>query len=90
MPDEASDEMVAFRLAPRDRAAIQRLIQAGEFRNRSDFLRYAVKATLAQHLADAPPARAPLDLDLPGVDLPPQATRAQARRRGMSHQEVNL
>lgn len=73
MPSE--EEMVTFRLAPRDRAAIQRLIDAGEFRNRSDFLRYAVKATLAAHGETA----APLDLSLEGVELPAPPTASRAR-----------
>lgn len=70
--------MVTFRLAPRDRAAIQRLIEAGEFRNRSDFLRYAVKATLAAHGAST----APLDLSLEGVELPAPPTPTRARTGG--------
>ena len=78
--------MVAFRLAPRDRAAIQRLIEAGAFHNRSDFLRHAVRTALAR---EAPPVRPGLDLDLEGVDLPPQAPRTKARARA-SHKEVNL
>lgn len=70
--------MVAFRLAPRDRAAIQRLIDAGEFRNRSDFFRYAVKATLAAHGASP----APLDLSLEGVELPAPPTPSRPRSTG--------
>lgn len=86
MPSEASDEMVAFRLAPRDRAAIQRLIDAGAYQNRSDFLRHAVRAALAD---EEPRTRARLDLDLEGVDLPPQETRTRARSKA-SRKEVNL
>lgn len=83
---EGNDEMVAFRLAPRDRAAIQRLIEAGEFRNRSDFFRYAVKATLAVYGEKPAPK---LDLDIEGVDLPSHApTRAKGRAR--QNKGVNL
>ena len=74
----SEDEMVTFRLAPRDRAAIQRLIERGEFRNRSDFLRYAVKATLAAHGASAPLP----DLTLEGVELPAPPTPSRARTAG--------
>ena len=81
------DEMVAFRLAPRDRAAIQRLIEEGVFRNRSDFLRYAVKATLAEHARELRPK---LDLDLEGVDLPAQAPPQKARARASQRKEVNI
>lgn len=77
--------MVTFRLAPRDRAAIQRLIETGEFRNRSDFLRYAVKSTLADY--EPKTARAALDLDIEGVDLPAQPAKSRPRR---SSKEVNL
>lgn len=76
--------MVTFRLAPRDRAAIQRLIESGEFRNRSDFLRYAVKATLAAHGIQP---RAPLDLSLEGVELPAPPTPSRARNRGTARSE---
>jgi Arc/MetJ-type ribon-helix-helix transcriptional regulator len=69
------DEMVAFRLAPRDREAIRRLVEKGVFRNRSDFLRYAVKAALASE----PEARPALNLDLEAVELP-HATPAPSRR----------
>lgn len=87
MTSDGSDEMVAFRLAPRDRAAIQRLIESGEFRNRSDFLRYAVKSTLAEY-DDAPRAR--LDLELEGVDLPSQPAAARGKPRTRSSKGVNL
>ena len=60
----ADDEMVAFRLAANDRKTIRRLVDAGEFRNRSDFFRYAVKATLASYGSRLP------DLDIEGVELP--------------------
>lgn len=80
------DEMVAFRLAPRDRAAIQRLVDDGAFQNRSDFLRYAVKSTLEAHASDL---RARLDLDLEGVDLPAQAPPQRARARA-PRKEVNI
>lgn len=84
--DASADEMVTFRLAPRDRAAIQRLIEQGEFRNRSDFLRYAVKATVAVYEDKAP---AKLDLELDQVELPTHSTapRKAARR---SNKGVNL
>lgn len=73
-----AEEMVAFRLAPRDRAAIQRLIEAGEFRNRSDFLRYAVKSTLGTLGAQT---MLP-DLHIEGVDLPkPDHARSASSRR---------
>jgi hypothetical protein len=81
--DDASDEIVTFRLAPQDRAAIQRLVQKGAFQNRSDFLRYAVKTTLRDH---APPPSAPtptapkLDLELEGVTLPEQGAAKRASR----------
>ena len=80
-----SEEMVTFRLAPRDRAAIQRLIETGEFRNRSDFLRYAVKSTLAVY-GEAKPT---LDLDLPGVELPQHAPE-RAKSRGRANKGANL
>ena len=87
MTDDASDEIVTFRLAPQDRAAIQRLIQRGEFRNRSDFLRYAVKTTLRDHAVPPPTARQPaapkLDLELEGVQLP-DAGAATGRKRAAS------
>lgn len=85
MSDEAED-MIAFRLAPRDRAAIQRLVDQGAFRNRSDFLRYAVKTALKEAGASAVP-----DLDFEGIHLP-QHEPARARRaagRG-GRKEVNL
>lgn len=81
------DEMVAFRLAPRDRAAIQRLVDDGAFQNRSDFLRYAVKSTLEAHSGGP---RAKLDLDLEGVDLPAQAPPQKARARASQRKEVNI
>ena len=74
----ADEEMVAFRLAPRDRAAIQRLIDMGEFRNRSDFLRYAVKSTLGT----LGPKTALPDLRMEGVELPkPDPARSASSRR---------
>ena len=78
---DSTDEMVTFRLGPKDRAAIQKLVEEGEFRNRSDFLRYAVKTGLREvQLTHA--TRARLDLDVEGVDLPQhaEATRARAGR----------
>lgn len=78
MPQDGSDEeMVAFRLAPADRSAIERLVAMGEFRNRSDFFRYAVKSTLRDH----PTARAALDLSLNGVELP-ESLEAPPSARG--------
>jgi len=82
MSDEDA-EMVTFRLAPRDRDAIRRLIERGEFRNRSDFLRYAVKATLTAY--DAAPAPA-LDLALEQVELPDHAPPRAAPRRSRDTQ----
>jgi Arc/MetJ-type ribon-helix-helix transcriptional regulator len=75
MPGEA-DEIVTFRLPSRDRAAIQRLVDAGAFQNRSDFLRTAIRNALREHGAHAPR----LDLTLEGVDLP-DAGPARARGR---------
>lgn len=69
--------MVTFRLAARDRASIQKLVEAGEFRNRSDFLRYAVKSVLGSY---DDKTRAKLDLELEGVELPPNAARKTAPR----------
>lgn len=71
------EEIVTFRLGPRDRAAIQRLVDEGEFRNRSDFLRHAVKNALREH--DGSARRVHLDLELEGYDLP--ATAAGRRTR---------
>jgi Arc/MetJ-type ribon-helix-helix transcriptional regulator len=89
MASDGTDEMVTFRLAPRDRAGIQRLVASGEFRNRSDFLRYAVKATLAVY--DELP-RPKLDLDLEQVELPPNSHARDARPKGRarSNKGVNL
>ena len=76
-----TDEMVTFRLGPKDRAAIQKLVEEGEFRNRSDFLRYAVKAGLREvHLTNAA-TRTRGDLDLEAVELPQHHAEA-ARPRG--------
>ena len=87
MSDSGSEEMVTFRLAARDRAAIQRLIESGEFRNRSDFLRYAVKATLGTYGETRPK----LDLELEGVDLPPNTHAREPRKgRARSTKGVNL
>lgn len=86
MSEEDAAEMVTFRLAPRDREAIRRLIESGEFRNRSDFLRYAVKSTLAGYEPEK--ARAGLDLEIEGVDLPAQQPSARAKQR--ARKGVNL
>lgn len=88
MPDDG-EEMIAFRLAPRDRAAIQRLVEAGEFRNRSDFLRYAVKAALRD--LDVPPASPPqVDLELEGVTLPEPGSARSTRAAPRARKGVNL
>lgn len=88
---EPEDEMITFRIAPKDRQAIQRLIEAGEFRNRSDFLRYAVRSALDQITGARAPAPR-LNLDLEGVELPPsghaagaaaQRPRPRAPRKGV-------
>lgn len=83
----ADEEMVAFRLAPGDRKAIQRLVERGEFRNRSDFFRYAVKSALEAYDRKSRPA---LDLEIEGVDLPTQSSPARAKSRGRSQKGVNL
>ena len=84
--------MITFRIAPRDRQAIARLIEAGEFRNRSDFLRYAVRSALDQIATAHARERAPrVNLDLEGVELPPagaahapgQRPRPRAPRKGV-------
>lgn len=77
MPPDG-EEMIAFRLSPRDRAAIQRLVEVGEFRNRSDFLRYAVKAALREF--DVPRGHPPMDLELEGVALPEPGESARSSR----------
>lgn len=74
MPAE-DEEIVTFRLPSRDRAAIQRLVDAGAFQNRSDFLRTAIRNALREH-----GALAALDLTMEGVDLP-DASPARARGR---------
>lgn len=85
------DEMVAFRLAARDRAAIVRLVESGEFRNRSDFFRYAVKSTLAEYEGEKTRARIDLELgELEGVDLPAHAPARAGKARGRSSKGVNL
>lgn len=81
------EEIVTFRLAPKDRAAIQRLVDSGEFRNRSDFLRYAVKATLAEY---EPGARARLNLDIEGVELPAQGAGRGRPRAARAGKGVNI
>jgi Arc/MetJ-type ribon-helix-helix transcriptional regulator len=86
MADDA-EEMVAFRLGPKDRAAIAKLVETGEFRNRSDFLRYAVKAALREQDLRA---RAPLDLDLEGIDLPEHAPARAPRSAPRARKGVNL
>ena len=77
MTDDGGEEMVAFRLAPADRAAIARLVEMGEFRNRSDFFRHAVKRALREYALPKPK----LDLEMEGVELP-DAGEPNARRGG--------
>lgn len=81
------EEIVTFRLAPKDRAAIQRLVDSGEFRNRSDFLRYAVKATLAEFEGGA---KARLNLDIEGVDLPAHGAARAKPRSARAGKGVNI
>ena len=81
-----ADEMVTFRLAPKDRAAIAKLVESGEFRNRSDFLRYAVKVALR----DLAPGAPRLDLELEGVDLPEHAPARSQRTAPRARKGVNL
>lgn len=76
--DAGSDEIVTFRLAPKDRATIQRLVDEGEFRNRSDFLRYAVKAGLREFESGT---RAKVDLDMEDYSLGQGDTSRPARAR---------
>ena len=82
---ESTDEMVTFRLGPKDRAAIAKLVEDGEFRNRSDFLRYAVKSGLKDFQPST--MRGRMDLDLEATELPAHhepARRSSGRaRRGM-------
>ncbi|HVM46073.1 MAG TPA: ribbon-helix-helix domain-containing protein [Candidatus Thermoplasmatota archaeon] len=80
----ADEEMVAFRLAANDRKAIRRLVESGEFRNRSDFFRHAVKTTLERY-----EGKPRLDLDIEGVDLPAHASGRQ-KPRGRQSKGVNL
>ena len=80
-----AEEMVAFRLPARDRAAIQRLVDDGQFHNRSDFFRYAVKAALKEYPAPAP--RLP---DLEGVSLPEPAPARASRGGPRARKGVNL
>lgn len=77
---EPEDEMITFRIAPRDRAAIQRLIETGEFRNRSDFLRYAVRSTL-DGISATRDNKARVNLEIEGVDIPAQQNAQGARAR---------
>jgi len=78
-----ADEIVTFRLPAKDREAIQRLVDEGHYRNRSDFLRYAIKKTLHE---DVPRASAGLDLEIEGVELTSgrnNQTRPANRRKGV-------
>lgn len=87
----SADEMVTFRLAMRDRAAIQRLIERGEFRNRSDFLRYAVKATLTGYEETSEEkTRASLDIEFDQVELPSASPAARPKGARRSTKGVNL
>jgi Arc/MetJ-type ribon-helix-helix transcriptional regulator len=83
-----AEEMVAFRLPARDRAAIQRLVDEGQFQNRSDFLRYAIKSTLREYPSAAAAPKAPDLPDLEGVSLPDPPARARAAPR--ARKGVNL
>jgi Arc/MetJ-type ribon-helix-helix transcriptional regulator len=85
MTDADGEEIVTFRLAPRDRAAIRRLVEEGEFRNRSDFLRFAVKAALRDVGAAGRPAAPPLDLELEDYELSPQEAQTRKAGRGRRH-----
>lgn len=87
MASGSEEEMVTFRLAARDRVSIQKLVEAGEFRNRSDFLRYAVKSTLASY---DDKTRAKLDLEMEGVDLPPHGAPRKGAPRARSGKGVGL
>lgn len=82
-----AEEMVAFRLPARDRAAIQRLVDEGHFHNRSDFLRYAIKNALREFPAPAPAPKLP---ELEGVDLPDHAPARSNRAAPRARQGVNL
>lgn len=72
------DEIVTFRLAPADRRAIARLVEAGEYRSRSEFLRHAIKTALRDLELRG---KVPLDLELEGVDITRHAAPASARSR---------
>lgn len=84
---ESDDDMVAFRLSPRDRAAIQRLVSDGEFRNRSDFLRYAVRSTLddMRHKGAIRP-----DLEMESIQLPNNQASHARPRGARGRKGVNL
>lgn len=83
MPEGADDEIVTFRVARADRTAIERLVRSGFFRNRSEFLRHAIRLGLKEQ--DATPK---LDLTLEGVELPTHqntpARGAGRTRRGQA------
>lgn len=85
------DEIVTFRLGPRDRAAIQRLIDGGEFRNRSDFLRFAVKSALDDHDARQGERKARAEMEMEGIELPPGVNaQRSARPRPAARKGVGL
>jgi len=73
---------VTVRLPPRDRDAVRRLVEQGVFRNRSDFIRHAVKAALERYGA----APSVPDLTLEGVELPAADAPTRSRARGAQRQ----
>jgi len=85
----ADEEMVAFRLPAKDRAAIQRLVAEGHFHNRSDFLRTAIKTYLREFEPPTPP-QAPVLPDLEGVNLPDHAPAGRSRAAPRARKGVNL
>lgn len=79
--------IVTVRLAPRDADSIDELVGDGEFRSRSDFIRYAIRAALdARQRADADAALRPLAG--PGaLPEPSAADRRTPRVRSGTRQE---
>lgn len=88
MTSGQADEIVTFRLGPRDRAAIQRLVDEGEFRNRSDFLRYAVKSALRDLQSESATPRVAPDLELEGYELPTPEPEARRNASPRARREV--